>query len=125
MKKELLYLRIAGALEKQIRNHVLKTGDRLPSLRTVCREYGVSMNTATQAYVELERRGLIASRPQSGFFVNTFVKRKMAIPATSHPQTSIQPGDTEALIGKVYHSLNDPAITRRTRRQPVAHCKTE
>ena len=112
MKKELLYEGIATALEKQIRNEVLKPGDKLPSLRTVCSEQGVSMNTATQAYLELERKGMIESRPQSGFFVSAALKKKLSIPGMSTPSATVNFSDTEALIGKVYHSLNDPSIVR-------------
>ncbi|WP_285905196.1 PLP-dependent aminotransferase family protein [Pseudodesulfovibrio pelocollis] len=44
-------------------------GDRLPSLRTLSANLGVSISTVNQAYVELERKGVIESRPRSGFFV--------------------------------------------------------
>jgi DNA-binding transcriptional MocR family regulator len=112
MKKRPLYMNIAASLENQIRNEVLKTGDKLPSLRTLCGEYGVSMNTATQAYLELEARGMIESKPQSGFFVNASHGKKLPIPAVSRPNTSVPSLDTGALIDRVYHSLNDPSIVR-------------
>lgn len=44
-------------------------GDRLPSLRTLSANLGVSISTVNQAYVELERKGVIESRPRSGFYV--------------------------------------------------------
>jgi DNA-binding GntR family transcriptional regulator len=50
MEKELLYVQVAKVIEKQIKNKVLVAGDKLPSLRTIKSEYGVSMNTATQAF---------------------------------------------------------------------------
>lgn len=62
-KKELLYLQIANSIEHQIKNDVLKVGDKLPSLRTVALEKKVSLSTAKQSYFELESRGLIESRP--------------------------------------------------------------
>src|SRR5690606_8410694 len=112
MKKELLYIRIASVLENQISNEVLRVGDRLPSLRVICQEYGVSMNTATQAYLELERKGLIESRPQSGFYISTALKRKLSIPNISKPEISSQNTNTETLVRKVYRTLNDHSITR-------------
>ncbi len=112
MKKTPVYIRIAQALEKQIRNDVLKVGDKLPSLRTISREHGVSMNTATQTYLELERRGLILSRPQSGFYVSNILKKRLSIPATSAPAIHVQSLETEHLISKVYASLNDQSIVR-------------
>lgn len=68
--KELLYLQLANHVEHQIKSEVLIVGDKLPSLRTVALEKGVSITTVQQAYFELEARGLIESRPQSGYYVS-------------------------------------------------------
>ncbi|MEH6304906.1 PLP-dependent aminotransferase family protein [Olivibacter sp. CPCC 100613] len=112
MKEEMRYLLIANALEQQIRNDVLKIGDKLPSIRTVKREYGVSMNTVTRAFFELERKGFIASRPQSGFYVAGHAKSRLAVPRISNPTSPSHPEQAENLISKVYQSLNDTTITR-------------
>jgi DNA-binding transcriptional regulator YhcF (GntR family) len=48
--KPFLYLQIADRLEKQIIDEVLKAGDKLPSVRMLCREQGMSMSTLTHAY---------------------------------------------------------------------------
>jgi DNA-binding transcriptional MocR family regulator len=84
-KKELLYQQIANIIEQQIRNDILKIGDKLPSLRTISIEKGVSLNTAQQAYFELESRGLVESRPQSGYYVSYAHKHFRNIPSTSQP----------------------------------------
>ncbi|MEW5772539.1 MAG: PLP-dependent aminotransferase family protein [Thermodesulfobacteriota bacterium] len=44
-------------------------GARLPSLRAASRGLSVSIATASRAYQELERKGLIEARPRSGYFV--------------------------------------------------------
>jgi DNA-binding transcriptional regulator YhcF (GntR family) len=62
-----LYLQVAGGIEKMINEDVLKIGDKLPSVRMLSEEYGISMGTAFQAYYHLEGKGLIESRPLSGF----------------------------------------------------------
>lgn len=111
MKKEILYQKIATTLSQQIREGTIKTGSKLPSLRTLRQEYGVSMNTVTQAYLELESKGLIVSRPQSGFYVN-HIPSRLSVPATSKPSSIYANEGVENLIGKVYYSLNDPSITR-------------
>ncbi|GAB6119025.1 hypothetical protein JCM30204_01730 [Dysgonomonas termitidis] len=67
MKKESLYQGIADTIARQIKLAIWKTGDKLPSLRTISHEYGVSLNTAIQAYYELEKGGFIISRPKSGY----------------------------------------------------------
>ena len=109
--KEILYQKIASTLGSQIRSGILKTGDKLPSLRTVCNEYGISMNTATQAYIEMESRGLIVSRPQSGFYVN-YKPVHLSVPATSQPVSKPDEKCVENLIANVFHSLNDKSVTR-------------
>lgn len=83
--RDLLYLKIARGIERQIEQDVLKVGDRLPSIRMICREHGVSMTTAQYAYYELEAKSLIESRPQSGYYVSSTRKRRLAMPQTSRP----------------------------------------
>ena len=69
MKKEILYQEIARTIACQIKKGVWKAGEKLPSLRTISNENGVSLNTAIQAYYELEKDGFIISRPKSGYIV--------------------------------------------------------
>ena len=57
MKKEILYQKIAGTIAWQIKTGIWKAGEKLPSLRTISNEYGVSLNTAIQVYYELEKEG--------------------------------------------------------------------
>ncbi len=83
--RELLYLKIANSLEKQINNDTLKVGDKLPSIRMICRQHGVSMSTAQFAYYELEAKSLIEPRPQSGFYVSNSFRKKLAMPGASRP----------------------------------------
>ncbi len=103
-KPDNLYLQIANLVEHQIQFDVLKVGDKLPSLRTVASEKGVSLTTAQQAYFELENRGLIASRPQSGYFVSYAHKHFKNVPLTSQPVIAHAEDDIEDLIAAV--SLN-------------------
>lgn len=104
-KKELLYLQIANSIEHQIKNDVLRVGDKLPSLRTVAIEKGVSLTTAQQSYFELESRGLIESRPQSGYYVSYAHKHFKNIPQTSQPIVAETKGETEEIIFTVSKNL--------------------
>lgn len=85
MNNKILYLEIANNIEFQIATGVLKTGDKLPSLRSLALEKGVSIATTLQAYLELEGRGFITPRPQSGYFVSNFKKQQTIIPEISRP----------------------------------------
>ena len=64
MKKEILYQEIARTIACQIKKGVWKAGEKLPSLRTISNENGVSLNTAIQAYYELEKRRIYNITPK-------------------------------------------------------------
>ncbi len=64
-----LYLQIAERLAQSIRNGTLARGARVPSVRELARQQGVSPSTAVQAYRALEDARLIEARPRSGYFV--------------------------------------------------------
>jgi DNA-binding transcriptional MocR family regulator len=64
------YEEIARKIEAIVTNLSLKTGDRLPSVRKICKELNVSATTVFHAYTILESKGLISSRARSGFFVS-------------------------------------------------------
>ena len=76
-------------------------GTGWPSLRTLGARLGVSVSTINQAYVALERRGVLEARPRSGFFVRE-VARRPPTPLTAvvpaKPPTTINRG---ALIREV------------------------
>ncbi|HJV62296.1 MAG TPA: PLP-dependent aminotransferase family protein [Albitalea sp.] len=64
-----LYQRIAAHIERAIASGALRAGARLPSVRQLSQQHGVSMTTALQAYRFLENRGTVQARPKSGYFV--------------------------------------------------------
>src|SRR6478736_3382267 len=109
--KELLYVKIANSLERQIHNETLKVGDKLPSIRMICREHGVSMSTAQFAYYELERKALIESRPQSGYYVSDSIRRKLAIPGTSKPGNQAPARQLSDIYTSVYNNASQKNLT--------------
>lgn len=66
-----LYYRVFRTLERRIRDHRYKQGDRLPSEDELCREFGASRITIRQAVGRLVDRGLVTRRRGSGTFVST------------------------------------------------------
>lgn len=65
------YERLTQLIRQQIDRQQLRTGDRLPSIRSLSLQSGVSKNTVIRAYVALEDEGLIEPRERSGFFVRS------------------------------------------------------
>jgi DNA-binding transcriptional MocR family regulator len=109
--KDLLYMRIAKSIQQQISDGVLKIGDKLPSIRMVCREHGVSMSTASQAYLELESKSMIESRPQSGYYVSYCPKKQPQVPETSQPDNKGAEHDPRVIVDKVFRNIGKKDIT--------------
>lgn len=65
-----LYLQLYRYIKKEITCGNMPAGDKLPSLRRLAKDAGISITTAEQAYSQLLAEGYIYSRPQSGFYVS-------------------------------------------------------
>jgi DNA-binding GntR family transcriptional regulator len=65
-----LYVNLAELLGARIEQGLYRPGDRLPSVRALSTEHGVSVSTVQQAYRVLEDSGLAVPRPKSGYFVS-------------------------------------------------------
>jgi len=112
-KNEHLYLHIAETIEKQILDKVLNIGDKLPSVRSLSAHHDISVSTALQAYYHLEGKGLIESRPQSGYYVRFNPSRfPMRPDKCSGALTPRQSKNVDAIISEVYDDWNDGNIVR-------------
>ena len=106
LSQEHLYLQVAGGLEKMIHDEVLKIGDKLPSVRLLSEEYGISMGTAFQAYYHLEGKGLIEARPKSGYYVRFSQKRFPAMPTIRHPEAAAGDVNVQDMIKAVFMNIS-------------------
>ncbi|WP_349313696.1 PLP-dependent aminotransferase family protein [Chitinophaga sp. MM2321] len=111
MSRDFLYNEIANGIAFQIRNGVLKSGDRLPSVRMLCQEHGISMNTAKRVFLELEAQSLIDSKPQSGYFVSRLPYLKLPLPEISRPLSIANGNEPDELISKVYANMGNHHLT--------------
>jgi DNA-binding transcriptional MocR family regulator len=83
----------------------LALGDKLPSLRSLSAKLGVSVSTVNQAYLELERKGIIEARPRSGFFVRRESKRLPRTETAPTPMAQPRPVTRIGLIQSVLESV--------------------
>ncbi len=67
--KEFLYIQLYETIKSDILSGAMAAGEKLPSLRSLSRELGISVTTTGQAYDQLLVEGYIISKPQSGYFV--------------------------------------------------------
>lgn len=108
-EKLLRYEKLAGELGQMVSAGVLAYGDRLPSVRQLAQERRLSVTTVVQALRQLEDRGVIEARPQSGFYVRR--------PRTSHaepqlrstPETAV-PVDISQRLVRVLQSGARPGV---------------
>jgi DNA-binding transcriptional MocR family regulator len=96
---ELRYEKLADDFAGLIANGVLRAGERLPSVRRLAQERRVSISTAVQALRQLEMRGLVEARPQSGFFVRARPQSLRIPAAQTAPDTPVPVELNQRLIG--------------------------
>lgn len=111
MNKEFLYTEIANGIASQIRSGVLNSGDKLPSVRMLCQDHKISMNTAKRVFLELESQSLIESKPQSGYFVSNLLAIKLPLPEISRPSLIANNNEPDELISKVYENIGKKDLT--------------
>lgn len=83
LQDETRFAAVARSLAAAIDSGALRAGDKLPSVRALSREQGVSMTTALRALRLLESQGYAAARPQSGYFAQR--PTAMVSPPPSQP----------------------------------------
>ncbi len=67
--KKPMYRQIYLSVRKAIENGNLKKGSKLPSIRKLSADKGISKTTVQSAYDQLCAEGYIVNKPQSGYFV--------------------------------------------------------
>ena len=106
-----LYRQLADDIAASIRDGTLGYADRVPSVRELSRERGLSPATVVHAYELLEANGFIETRPRSGFYVSGHWRA-----ATDRPPHSSRPGarttrvDVSELVFQVLESVRDRQV---------------
>lgn len=95
-----LYEEVAKKIITLILQGTLKDGDKVPSIRSLSSDLGVSINTIKEAYLLLENKNYIVSKPQSGFYVKN-INKKFATIESSDP-LSLSP--LQVSICRIYSS---------------------
>lgn len=78
------YQQLAMHLAQRIEQGLYRSGEKLPSVRSLSVEHGVSISTVQQAYHVLEEKQLITPQPRSGYFVAPR-KANPPVPALTRP----------------------------------------
>ena len=105
-----LYEALADELAGLMAAGVLRPGEKLPSVRQQRERRGVSPSTVFQAYYQLEARGLIESRPRSGYYVAARRAAATPEPEVSRPDASSTMVDVSELVFQVLEASRAPGV---------------
>ncbi len=109
--KRPLYEEVAARIGGLIEQGTYRPGDRIPSIRELSRRMNVSVNTVMEAYANLENRGIVEARPQSGYYVRSRLPEPSSDgterPAADEPVACCVSIDEIPL--RIMHTISDPA----------------
>ncbi len=95
------YEELAEEIAAMISSQLLLPGEKLPSVRQQHARRGVSPSTVFQAYYLLEARGMIVSRPRSGYYVAPQRAALAPEPDSSRPLDASTTVDVSDLVFEV------------------------
>jgi GntR family transcriptional regulator / MocR family aminotransferase len=107
-----VYAQISGHFRAAILADNLRPGVRLPAVRTLAANLGVSRGTVESAYAELMAEGLVTSRQGSGYYVLPHAPGEVGIPPRSEGWPAWQ--DRLSYTGFEAMSAYLPEVSRQT-----------
>lgn len=107
---DFLYQQVIDLIRQMESSGTLRPGDKLPSLRKLSGSLNVSVPTVKQAYLELERQGSIAARPQSGYYLKAQAAKKLKSATLDWKTAEPVKVRCRTLIERVYDALHQPGL---------------
>jgi DNA-binding transcriptional MocR family regulator len=99
---------LAGEIERRILEGTYAPGEKLPSIRRLRRETGLSVSTVYQAYQELAATGFVEARTKSGYFVMPVSLRDFQPPAFRKWSSTPQRVDLAPVVNSVVAAASNP-----------------
>jgi GntR family transcriptional regulator len=106
-----IYRQIAQHVRRALACGVIKSGDRLPSVRELAQQLKVNQNTVVHAYSQLEREGIVETRRGLGTFIRDGIpvavsQRELLIAAAQRYARevlalSVSPGEAIEIVREV------------------------
>jgi DNA-binding transcriptional MocR family regulator len=104
------YEQLAELILGMIENGALAPGMRVPSVRAVSEQHGISISTVLQAYRLLEDRGALVARPQSGFYVAPARSGALALPSASRASAKASTVSISGAVAALLEHASNPAL---------------
>ena len=104
------YTMLADVLESQIRDGTFRAGDKLPSIRGLHARTGLSISTVYQAFIELEKRGMILAREKSGYYVKPMLERILPSPEAARNKPMPRKVAINNLAAALFEAMITPDV---------------
>jgi DNA-binding transcriptional regulator YhcF (GntR family) len=118
-----MYSQIAQAIKQRVRTGIYKPGDLLPSVRTIGKEFGVSVKAVHQAIHTLEESGVVQTHPGKGMIVasDETCERAAIIFGLIHPYMSSMGFHRDILeyVDEAFSERSNFIIVRSSKDSPV------
>ncbi|MFT3895772.1 MAG: PLP-dependent aminotransferase family protein [Anaerolineales bacterium] len=111
-KDEFLYEKLACQIIQLIQQGTFRPGERIPSIRKMSQQQGVSVSSVLQAYLELENKGWIEARPQSGYYVCLSRDIKLPEPEISTPSLDPSHVNLHDLVMMIMQDSYNPHLVQ-------------
>jgi DNA-binding transcriptional MocR family regulator len=105
-----LYERVANEVIRLIEQGILARGERIPSIRNLQKQLGVSLSTVVQAYSLLENQGFIEARPNSGYYVKVQPEKALLESKTSYPLSDTHWNTISDIVYCLQSAAQNPEI---------------
>jgi len=99
-----IYRQIIRQIEYAVLSGRLKSGDKLPTIRSLAVELKTNPNTIAKAYGELEIRGILATQVGSG----TYISDKKPMPDEDGPEQKIH-----EILARFIKDMRDLGVEKR------------
>ncbi|MDP4982828.1 aminotransferase-like domain-containing protein [Pseudoalteromonas tunicata] len=120
---DFLYQQVAQLIRDMKQQGTLQAGQKLPSLRVMAANLAVSVPTIKQAYLELERQGLIEAKSKSGYFLKA-MDLLAAKPKRRRMLNQPVAVQKQSLIEQVYDAIHRPGVVPFGIANPIAASPT-
>ena len=73
------YQQLVNAINNELANNRLSTGDALPSVNSMCSKYKLSRDTVFKSYSILKEQGVIESVPNKGYYIANETRKVLLV----------------------------------------------
>jgi len=104
-----IYLQLVEQVKHAVETGAMRSGEQLPTIRSVAESLVINPNTVAKAYRELEHDGIVELRQGTGAFIATNARARQTAPATLRAAQRVVADTIERLRG---NGVSDEEIRR-------------